>query len=72
VTGYIGGYVLQLASAPGDILGIVVFDSQANYIKNGDDPEQDQWYQHLRALLANDPEWNDGEVTEIMGESRGL
>jgi quinol monooxygenase YgiN len=72
VTGYIGGYVLQSASSSGDILGIVVFDSQANYIKNGDDPEQDQWYRQLRTLLKNEPEWNDGEITEIMGEPRGL
>lgn len=72
VTGYIGGYVLQSASSPGDVLGIVVFDSQANYTNNGNDPEQDQWYQHLRALLKNDPEWNDGEITKVMGEPRGL
>jgi heme-degrading monooxygenase HmoA len=60
VRGYVGGYILQSVSAPGDLIGIVVFDSQANYTKNGDDPEQEQWYQHLRALLKNDPEWPRG------------
>jgi quinol monooxygenase YgiN len=72
VTGYIGGYVLQSASSPGDIIGIAVFDSQANYTNNGDDPEQDQWYQRLRMLLEKDPEWNDGEIIEVIGEPRGL
>jgi hypothetical protein len=40
----------------------VVFDSQANYTANANDPEQDKWYQEFRSLLDADPRWMDGEV----------
>ncbi len=40
----------------------VVFESKEKYRANADSPEQDQRFQKLRALLAADPEWHDGEV----------
>jgi hypothetical protein len=76
VIGYAGGYILEPASLPtsatGSIVVIVVFDSLAAYIRTRDDPEQNLWYQRLRDLVEHDPEWNEGEVTEIFGEARGL
>jgi hypothetical protein len=39
-----------------------VFDSEANYRANASDPEQDKWYQELRAMLDADPRWMDGDV----------
>jgi hypothetical protein len=72
----VGGYVFepvsQSFSAPGGILVIVVFDSQANYTHHRDDPEQERWDQRLRDLLEQAPEWNEGEITAIFGEPRGL
>jgi hypothetical protein len=41
---------------------IAVFDSKENYEANAGDPEQDAWYQQMRACLEADPDWNDGEV----------
>ena len=36
--------------------------AQRAYQANAASPEQDARYQKLRALLARDPEWHDGEV----------
>jgi len=76
VTGYVGGYLLEPAiqalSAPGGILVMVVFDSQAAYTRHRDDPQQDHWEQHLQDLLEHAPEWHEGEITELFAEAHGL
>lgn len=60
--GMIAGYLFHPTSRNGDLMGVAVFDSEASYRKNADDPEQDRWYRQLRELLEADPEWNDGDV----------
>ncbi|MGI8552946.1 MAG: antibiotic biosynthesis monooxygenase family protein [Dehalococcoidia bacterium] len=65
VAGVVSSHLLKSQSHPGEIVGIAVFDSEANYRKNAADPEQDVWYRELRGLLEADPEWNDGEVTSV-------
>src|SRR5260370_1552497 len=76
VTGYVGGYLLEPAvqglSAPGGILVIVVFDSQAAYTRHRDDPEQDRWEQHLQELLEHPPERHDAEITDLFPTPHGL
>jgi hypothetical protein len=62
VEGAVGAYVFKPRRRPGELTGVVVFDSEANYYKNADDPEQDRWYRQLRELLEADPEWVDGDV----------
>jgi hypothetical protein len=62
VTGFVNTYLFKSRSYPGEMMGVAVFDSEANYWKNAEDPEQDRWYQELRAALETDPEWNDGDV----------
>jgi hypothetical protein len=62
VRGAIAAYVFKPKSRPDELMGVVVFDSEANYYKNAGDPEQDKWYGQLRALLLADPEWNDGDI----------
>ncbi len=61
-TGFVDAYLLKSRSNSGELISVVVFDSEANYRKNAADPEQDRWYQDLRASLEADPEWNDGDV----------
>ncbi|MGL4648577.1 MAG: hypothetical protein ACRC1H_04150 [Caldilineaceae bacterium] len=39
-----------------------VAESQESYVANANSPEQHAQYQQMRALLEEDPEWNDGEV----------
>jgi quinol monooxygenase YgiN len=76
VTGYVGGYLLEPAvqapSAPGGILVMVVFDSQAAYTRHRDDPQQERWEQPLQDLLEHAPAWHEGEITELFAEAYGL
>jgi quinol monooxygenase YgiN len=63
VAGVVASYLLTSRAHPGDLVGVAVFDSEEHYRANADDPEQDRWYRDLRALLEDDPEWNDGDIT---------
>jgi hypothetical protein len=42
---------------------IAVFNSEERYKANAARPEQEVWYQKMRALLNSDPIWEDGQVT---------
>jgi heme-degrading monooxygenase HmoA len=67
-TGFIAGYLFRSRSRPGELIGVAVFDSEASYRKNANDPEQDRRYRRLRELLEADPEWNDGDVLTSLYE----
>jgi hypothetical protein len=62
IDGAIAGYLFKPRSQASELVGVTVFDSEANYLKNADDPAQNSWYQQLRAMLETDPEWNDGDI----------
>lgn len=62
VSGTVAGYLFKSKSRPGELIGVAVFDSEANYKANADDPSQGRWYGELREMLQADPEWNDGDV----------
>ena len=59
--GALGGLVMRPDTAPGTVVAIAVFRDKASYQANSDDPAQGEWFQGLRALLEEDPEWEDGE-----------
>ena len=40
----------------------VTWDTSENYARNAQSPEQDTWFQKMRALLDSDPAWHDCEV----------
>ena len=61
VKGAISSTVYRNVSNPAEIMVAVVFDSKENYVANAEDPEQDEWYQKLVALLEAEPRWIDGE-----------
>src|SRR5262245_35702169 len=63
--GLLADYILKSDRVPGEWFMLAVFDSEANYRRNADDPEQHRQYLALRALLKADPEWNDGEVRVV-------
>jgi hypothetical protein len=65
IKGTKAGYLYKLDK--GGMMGVAIFDSEEDYKKNADDPKQNEWYQKLRALLEEDPEWNDGEVVFSSG-----
>jgi hypothetical protein len=58
--GWVSTYVFKLDQ--GGMMGVAIFESKEKYQANASDPRQDEWYRKFRALLASDPEWNDGEV----------
>jgi hypothetical protein len=62
VQGAVAGYLFRPKSSPQELIGVAVFDSEASYRKNADDPAQNKWYLELREMLESDPEWNDGDV----------
>ena len=49
---------------PNEVWGCVVWDNSENYYKNAESPEQNEWFQKMRAVLTADPEWFDCEVIE--------
>ena len=62
VEGARGGSLHRNGVNPSEFILSVVFDSKEAYEANASSPEQDRWFQGLRALLAGDPRWMDGEV----------
>jgi antibiotic biosynthesis monooxygenase (ABM) superfamily enzyme len=69
--GYISSYVIQSKTRPDEYLGMVIFDTEENYYKNAQSPEQDKWYRRMRDCLESDPEWNDGTlISETHAPSR--
>jgi hypothetical protein len=62
VDGMVSGYLFRPKASAPDLIGVAVFDSEANFRKNADDPAQDHWYRSLREMLDGDPEWTDGDV----------
>lgn len=66
--GYIGEYILRSASRPGEYVGVVVFRDRETYVRNANDPEQDRWCRELRAHLAEDPTWEDGEAIFVRSQ----
>jgi heme-degrading monooxygenase HmoA len=69
VPGFIGEYELRPDAERDEWFALVIFDSEENYRKNASDPDQDRWYRQLRATLAADPEWNDGEIVALQRET---
>ena len=49
---------------PDEVWGAVLWDNTENYMKNANSPEQNTWYEQMRALLAADPEWFDCDVIQ--------
>jgi hypothetical protein len=44
---------------------IAVFDDEASYRANADDPAQHARYLEMRALLEDDPDWMDGRFDPV-------
>ncbi len=47
---------------PNECMAYVVFDTTENYQRNSDRPQQGVWYQALRALIQDEPEWFNGTI----------
>jgi quinol monooxygenase YgiN len=57
-------YILAPDGDAGSRWLVAIFDDEAAYKANADDPEQDAWYRQMRQHLLEDPEWIDGTWTD--------
>ncbi len=62
IPGFVSTVVYRMDNDPNEIYMAVVFKDKASYAANARDPKQDERYRTMRALLAADPEWHDGEI----------
>ena len=65
ISGAQTGYLVQLDSDPQDMIMIGIFDDKDSYMKNADDPGQDRWFRRTMEHLESEPDWHDGEFTEV-------
>jgi quinol monooxygenase YgiN len=54
------GFLFTPKDRTGELYLIAVFDDEKTYMANAGSPDQDAWYQKIRAVLDADPEWMDG------------
>ena len=62
VPGFVGTHVYRMDADETEYYLVVMFQDRDTYRKNAADPAQDQRYREMRELLAEDPNWHDGEV----------
>jgi quinol monooxygenase YgiN len=65
--GFVGTLVFQSDDDASEMWLVAIFRDRESYFANAHSPEQDADYQRMRAQLAADPEWHDGEVVFSFG-----
>lgn len=72
ISGWVSSTIFRSDKDAGEIWTCVVFESEAAYKKNADDPAMDKQYRALREHLREDPEWHDGHVISqgMVGQER--
>jgi quinol monooxygenase YgiN len=65
--GWVADYVYQLDRNSDEFFLVAFFKDKSTYDANANSPAQHQRYLKWRALLASDPEWNDGTVVLANG-----
>jgi heme-degrading monooxygenase HmoA len=67
VPGFIGHYAYRLDADPNVYMMAIVFASREAYVANAASPEQHALYQRMVAVYDGEPEWFDGEITDVRG-----
>jgi quinol monooxygenase YgiN len=62
VPGFVAQFVYRSDADHNEYWLAVVFEGKEAYLANAASPAQDASYRRLRELLADDPEWHDGEI----------
>ncbi len=62
IPGFVSTLVYRMDRDANELYMTVVFKDKASYDANAKDPKQDERFRKMRALLAADPEWHDGEI----------
>lgn len=65
VEGYVTSYLMFPEMRDDEVWLVAVFRDRDSYTKNADSPEQDARYQEFRALLESDPDWVDGDFSQV-------
>jgi heme-degrading monooxygenase HmoA len=65
--GWVADYVFQTDKDGDEFFLVAFFKDRESYADNADSPEQNQRYIQWRAMLVDDPEWNDGSVVIASG-----
>lgn len=69
ISGLIASFFYSLDQDPDRGVMVAVFDSVEAYRANADTARQHERYLEIRALLSEDPDWNDGEIeTYVLAE----
>lgn len=63
--GFVSTIVYRSQSDPNETWLAIVFEDEASYRANADDPRTDEMSRKLQELLAAPPEWHDGEVVNM-------
>jgi quinol monooxygenase YgiN len=66
-SGQIVEMIFKLENSPDEYVIVAAFPDRESYFANAARPETDQNYRQMRDLLVADPEWNDGEIVDILG-----
>jgi hypothetical protein len=67
VPGFVSSHLYQADGDDDEFWMAVVFVDRESYLLNAQDPAQDARYREMRALLAADPEWHDGQIVATAG-----
>jgi heme-degrading monooxygenase HmoA len=62
--GYRFHHIYKLDKGDNEYILVVGFDDKESYFANANSPEQNEFYEKFRSLLASDPEWMDGEIVD--------
>ena len=62
IPGFVSTLVYRMDRDPNEIYMAVAFKDKESYLANARDPKQDERFRKMRASLAADPEWHDGEI----------
>ncbi|MDA0351626.1 MAG: antibiotic biosynthesis monooxygenase [Chloroflexi bacterium] len=62
VPGFVRTLLYRMDANASELMMVFAFTDKAAYTANANSPEQGTSYAALRATLAADPEWNDGEI----------
>ncbi len=61
--GYVASWTYRLDAGHNEYITAAAHTDRAAYLENATRPEQKVFFERFRALLADDVEWNDGEIT---------
>ena len=62
IPGFVFQHTYRLDADPDTLMLVIAFESKEAYQANAASPEQAGRDGQFRALMASDPEWNDGEI----------